>query len=125
MPGRNGKGPMGMGPRSGRGAGNCRGRGFGASGYENVGSRWEEDLGLNRASGDAGRGQAGHGRGWRNMFRATGLPGWLRGSDASMRGPNQASEEEKELLASRLEALQTEIESIKQRLSDMNQEAKG
>ncbi len=124
MPGRNGKGPTGMGPGSGRGAGNCRGRGFGASGYANTGSRWEDDRGRNRASGAVGRGQAGNGRGWRHMFRATGLPGWLRGGDASAYDPDQASLEQKELLTSQLEALQTELESIKQRLFEMEQESK-
>lgn len=122
MPGRNGKGPMGMGPGSGRGAGRCRGRGFGASGYTNTGSRWESNIGFD-PSDAVDRGQPGRGRGWRNMFRATGLPGWLRSGDAPVLDQNQNSEEEKALLANRLEILQTEIESIKQRLSEMKSDA--
>ena len=50
-------GPMGSGPMTGRGAGYCGG--FGAPGFTNP----------------AGR---GCGRGRRNWFYATGLPGWAR-----------------------------------------------
>ena len=65
MPGGDGTGPMGMGPMTGRGAGNCAG--FAVPGF------------VNRVFGGAffGRGRGG-GRGWRNMFYATGLPGWAR-----------------------------------------------
>lgn len=68
MPGGDGTGPMGMGPMSGRGAGYCAG--YPAAGFMNpVGGR-----------GFCGRGFGGRGggRGRRNMFWATGLPGWAR-----------------------------------------------
>lgn len=68
MPGGDGTGPMGMGPMSGRGAGYCAG--YPAPGFMNpVGGR-----------GFCGRGFGGRGggRGRRNMFWATGLPGWAR-----------------------------------------------
>ncbi len=64
MPGGDRTGPMGMGPMTGRGAGYCVG--MGAPGF------------VNRTFGGFfGRGRGG-GRGWRNMFHATGLPGWAR-----------------------------------------------
>ena len=51
MPQRDGTGPQGLGPRTGRGAGYCA---DGTIRSNNIG------------------------RGWRNMFRLTGLPGWMR-----------------------------------------------
>lgn len=64
MPGGDRTGPTGMGPMTGRGAGYCAGTG--APGF------------VNRAFGGFfGRGRGG-GRGWRNMFYATGMPGWAR-----------------------------------------------
>ena len=60
-------GPMGYGPMTGRAAGYCAG--FGVPGFMNPygGRPW-------------GRGAwgGGGGRGWRNWFYATGLPGWMR-----------------------------------------------
>ena len=67
MPGGDGTGPGGMGPMTGRAAGYCAG--YAVPGYANpVGGRgfW-----------GFGRGGGG-GRGWRNQFYATGLPGWQR-----------------------------------------------
>ncbi|MGI6415636.1 MAG: DUF5320 domain-containing protein [Thermoguttaceae bacterium] len=63
MPGGDRTGPMGMGPMTGRGAGFCAG--FATPGFVSGGR------------GFFGRGRGG-GRGWRNMFYATGLPGWAR-----------------------------------------------
>ena len=71
MPGGDRTGPMGMGPMTGRAAGYCAG--YGMPGY------------MNPIPGDGyggwGRGfwgGRGRGRGWRNWYRATGLPGWAR-----------------------------------------------
>lgn len=73
MPGGDGTGPMGQGPRTGRGAGYCTGHDM--PGYVNpLPGRgywaWEAGRG-----GRMGRG----GRGRRNWFYATGLTGWQRG----------------------------------------------
>jgi hypothetical protein len=60
-------GPVGMGPMTGRAAGYCAG--YSVPGYMNPvggGGYWA-----------AGRGRGG-GRGRRNRFYATGLPGWAR-----------------------------------------------
>ena len=67
MPRGDGTGPMGMGSMTGRAMGYCAG--YSVPGY------------MNQAGfGFSGRGFgfAGRGRGHRNMFYATGLPGWMR-----------------------------------------------
>jgi Family of unknown function (DUF5320) len=64
-------GPLGLGPGTGRRMGFCAG--FSAPGPLNnpvPGRGW---FGSSRGFGCFGRG-----RGWRNLFRATGLPGWAR-----------------------------------------------
>jgi hypothetical protein len=79
MPRRDGTGPEGLGPRTGRGAGPC-------GGSDEPGS---ESVGLGRSFGRVlGRRQ---GRGWRNRLRARGLTGWMR---FGRRG--EAAEEEPE-----------------------------
>ena len=74
MPFGNGRGPAGMGPMTGRGAGFCAGYGV---------------PGQMPGSGFAGFGFGhGGGRGHRNWFHATGLTRWQRGFGAGpyMRG---------------------------------------
>jgi len=65
MPGGDRTGPMGFGPMTGRGVGWCgRGGSTGSYGFARGGTfGW-----------GGGRG----GRGWRNRFYATGVPGWAR-----------------------------------------------
>lgn len=58
MPNFDGTGPMGMGPMTGGGRGYCMG-------YVNQYNRFPF--------------WGGRGRGYRHMYYATGLPGWLRG----------------------------------------------
>ncbi len=70
MPGGDRTGPMGMGPMTGRAAGYCAG--YPVPGYMNPG--------FGRGGGAWGWGGRGRGRGWRNMYYATGLPGWARAS---------------------------------------------
>ena len=65
MPGRNQTGPTGMGPKTGRGDGDC-------SGAETPGSA-NVTGGRGRGMGGRGRGM-GRGLGRRNRFHATGLP---------------------------------------------------
>jgi hypothetical protein len=66
----------------------------------------------------------GGGRGWRNRFYATGLPGWARfggygyaGFQAPAVKPDP--EMEKQLLKAQADALEGELEMIKQRLGAM------
>jgi hypothetical protein len=71
MPFRDGRGPAGMGPMTGRGAGFCAG--YPVPGYMNqMPGRWFSGFGLGH----------GGGRGHRNWFHATGLTRWQRGFGA-------------------------------------------
>jgi len=83
MPGGDRTGPTGAGPRTGRAAGFCAG--YGMPGYMNPGvggygaygggRGYGRGMGMGRGFG----GGRGGGRGWRNMYYATGQPGWARG----------------------------------------------
>ena len=113
MPSGDRTGPMGMGARSGRAAGYCAG--FGMPGYANP----IPGRGFGRGRGAGGRGFGGGGHGWRHMFYATGLPGWARfgGYAAPYQPPDP--EAEKQALNSQAEALQSELDLIKKRLSEI------
>ncbi len=78
MPFRDGSGPAGMGPMTGRGAGFCAG--YSVPRYMNTMP--------GRAFAGYGFGHGGGGRGHRNWFHATGLTRWQRGFGAGpyMRG---------------------------------------
>ncbi len=106
MPGGDRTGPMGMGPMTGRGAGFCGG-GAGAGRGNAV-----------RGRCFAGRGQGG-GRGWRNWFNATGLPGWMRF------GQNVPDEVERGYLEGQGEALQQQLEAMQARLQSLEGEKSG
>jgi hypothetical protein len=115
-------GPMGMGAMSGRAAGYCVG--FGMPGYSNPAPGRGFGTGFGRGRGAWGRGFGG-GRGWRHMFYATGLPGWARfGGYAAPHGyfaPYQKPdpEMEKQALKNQADALQSELDFIKNRLSEI------
>lgn len=96
-----------MGPMTGRGAGYCAG--YPVPGSANPGMA---------ARGFAGRGSGAGwgGRGRRNMFYATGLPGWARAGDAPAWGaPPAAPTREQEV-----EALKAEADQIKDALDNIN-----
>ncbi len=117
MPRGDGTGPMGMGSMTGRGAGFCAG--YGMPGYANPVLGRGFGMGFGR-----GRGFVGGGRGWRHWFYATGLPGWARFSGYVCAGfPTQGArpdpEMEKQALKARADALESELEMIKQRLGGM------
>lgn len=104
---------------TGRAAGFCAG--YSVPGYANPGPR----AGLGFAGGFRG----GGGRGWRNMYYATGLTGWQRGwypspyypRAAPYAAPYQAPdpEQEKQALKNQAEALQSEMDFIKKRLGEL------
>ncbi len=72
MPRGNGTGPNGAGPMTGRAAGYC-------AGYSTPGFANPIAGGFGGRGGRGGFGvRGGGGRGWRNMYYATGLPGWAR-----------------------------------------------
>ena len=106
MPGGDRTGPMGMGPMTGRGAGFCGGAG--APGF------------ISRMGGEfLGRGRGRGGRGWRNMFYATGLPGWMRSGQAGV-APAEApqAEVESQSLQDQVETLQSQLDELKKRLAE-------
>ena len=127
MPRGDGTGPMGAGPMTGRGTGFCAG--YQAPGFIN---QWMR----------GGRAWGGRRRGFRNMFYATGLPGWARfgyspGWSAPM-PPNPAyqpaqpaqytaeydPEYEKEILKNQADYLKQQLDDINKRLQELKDENK-
>jgi hypothetical protein len=89
---------MGAGPMTGRAAGYCAGSP--TPGYANP------YMGF------------GGGRGWRNMFYATGMPGWLRG-----RFTAPAPQEDVEMLKQQANWLKDQLDAINRRLQDLDKDA--
>lgn len=118
MPRGDGTGPRGMGAMTGRAAGFCAG--YGVPGYANP----LAGAGFGRGWGYWGRGGIGGGRGHRNWFYATGLPGWMRfggfGVPAGVPWsfPQPDPEWEKKALRSQADALQSQLNMILTRLGD-------
>jgi len=112
-------GPMGMGPMTGRGAGYCAGSGM--PGYSNPG--FGQGFGM---SFGGGRGFCGHGfgggRGWRHWFYATGLPGWARFGGYAAPYSQPDPKMEKQALKNQADALQSELDLVKKRLSEIESE---
>jgi len=110
MPRGNGNGPQGMGPMTGRAAGLCAG--FSVPGYLNpAGSGFGGGFGRGR-----GGGRGGFGRGFRNMFFATGLPGWARSGVAGTAG----AADEKQVLTGQADALRAQLDGIQKRLEQLD-----
>lgn len=114
MPGGDGTGPMGAGPMTGRGAGYCAGAAV--PGYVNRGF----------GGGFFGRGRGGGGRGWRNMFYATGLPGWARFGTGFGTAPLAAGafvgvggQQELDVLKQQAQQLANSLESIRRRIKEL------
>lgn len=125
MPGGDRTGPMGMGPMTGRGAGNCEG---------------ESVSGLAGTPGGRGRGfGGGRGRrGRRNRFNATGLTGWQRaeagmsasggsqeaaGSEASPETtPDVRQQQTLDPLKSEAKRYANGLEQINQRIAELEAE---
>lgn len=103
---------------TGRGAGSCAG--YGVPGYANPGFRGGFGMGRGR-----GGGWMGGGRGRRNQFYATGMPGWMRYGAAPAWGvppvaPVPAPEQEAEFLRAGAQRLQAELDAIAERLSELD-----
>jgi hypothetical protein len=120
-------GPAGMGPRTGRGMGYCSG--YSTPGYLNPGP----GMGMGRGMGGGrGGGMGGGGRGWRNMYYATGLPGWARAGWAPAWGQPPVAPygvaptagDEAELLKAQAEYFERALDEIKTRLTELEREAK-
>ena len=119
MPRGDGTGPAGMGPMTGRGAGFCVGTGV--PGYMNPGVSPAPGYGLG--------GGRGHGRGWRNMYYATGMPGWMRGRGYTA-APIEPFEEpfnsrqETAYLKAQAKQYRRSLEEIDERLGELEKEKK-
>ncbi|MDD4843504.1 MAG: DUF5320 domain-containing protein [Anaerotignum sp.] len=98
MPRRDGTGPMGMGAKTGRGAGFCTG----LATKENLGG-----FGCGFGCG------FGKGNGSRRMFHATGLPRWARFEGQNMTQAFASEAEEKELLEKQANLLERRLDEIK------------
>lgn len=126
MPFGDGTGPLGTGPRTGRGMGYCGGdqlRGF---------------ANLTATRGHFGRGRRG-GHGWRHRFYATGLTGWRRAAMGWPRDgfgcPNPVPsdallatrEQELSWLQADLRCLEQTAENLRRQIDEMKAEpsAKG
>ena len=110
MPHGDGTGPAGAGPMTGRATGFCAG--YQAPGYANpVGGRGF------RGRGRGFRGRGG-GRGWRNWFNATGLPGWLRAGFGRQPTPVD-KEQELAGLKQQEEMLQNNLSQINERIEQL------
>lgn len=117
-------GPMGVGPMTGRGAGICTG--YDVPGYMNPAFGRGFGGGRGRGFGPGfGRGFQGGGRGWRNQFYATGLPGWARTYDYptphSVQSPvdSGAAMNAKAAHAAELENLKEQAQYLKGVLEDI------
>mgnify|MGYP002386463640 CR=1 FL=1 len=99
MPGRDRTGPLGAGPRTGRGMGYC-------SGYDQAGSATPPAM----WQGGIGFGRCGVGRGWRHRYYATGIPGWV---------PPTPDQETADLKA-QADWLKTQLDAIQKRIAELN-----
>ena len=106
MPGGNGTGPMGMGPRTGRGAGFCSG--YGIAGYANAAVRG----GFNRCFGGGGRGR-------RNRFFATGIPGWARAGYQAGFSSEPTAGQDRQALKQQAQYLQNSLNAINKRIEEL------
>jgi len=125
MPRGDGMGPMGMGPMTGRGAGFCAG--YATPGFMNpMAGSFGRGFGM-------GRGFGGGGRGRRNMFYATGMPGWQRAGMGYQAfgaapwaapmggapGPQMTDEQEVETLKRQADYFEEALENIKKRIGEL------
>ncbi len=120
MPGGDRTGPVGMGPMTGRGAGYCAG--FQVPGFANPVAGSGTGYGF-------GRGGRGGGRGRRNMYYATGVPGWQRfGAGYPPYGgsfsPAPTKQQELDMLKGQADYFEDALEEIKKRITHLEAESR-
>ncbi len=107
MPRGDGTGPMGMGPMTGRAMGYCAG--YAAPGFANAG------FGM------------GRGRGFRQMYNMTGRPGWTRNGaypyGAYAYQGVVPEVDEKEVLQNQADYLEKQLNDVRKRLKDFEENA--
>jgi hypothetical protein len=122
MPRGDGTGPAGMGPMTGRAGGYCAG--YAMPGFEN-----QYPGGGRRVGAGAARGGFGRGRGYRNMYFATGLPVWARYDPYASAGPvpyetDYHAEDEISALKEQAQILKEQFDSINARIDEMTVQEK-
>ena len=100
MPGGDGTGPMGMGPMTGGG------RGFRAVPMKDWG-------------GPYGGRRFGRGRGWRNCYWATDLPGWMRANQGVIQEDLSVLEDQEEYLKQQLANIQDRKATLEKTSGDV------
>lgn len=105
MPERNGTGPAGAGPMTGRAAGVCVENGWACPAGPGVG--W-----------GCGRRMGRGGRGFRNKFFASGQPGWARLGGAVSAGTT----DEKQALSEHVVALRAQLDAVQKRLAQLERQ---
>lgn len=104
MPAGNRRGPTGMGPMSGRGAGYC-------AGNDNPG--YANPMGMRGGMGMRAFG----GRGYRNWFYASGQPGWMRMGTFPTQAPAPLThEQEQQMLKDQETWLQEQLDEVRTRM---------
>jgi hypothetical protein len=116
MPAGNGRGPVGAGPMTGRGAGYCAG--YSAPGYVNP----------VRSGGSYGYGRGAGGGGRRNQFKAAGINFRGRGfcnfqrwnqAGADYSRSEFSSDNELRILKEQAEFIQSELASVNERIKEL------
>ena len=69
--------------------------------------------------GGGGGGGRGGGRGWRNMYYATGQPGWARAEFAAPVMPQMTTADELTELKAQAGQLQSVLENIQKRMDEL------
>jgi hypothetical protein len=111
MPGGDGTGPLGLGSKTGRGAGYCAG--YPVAGYMN------SVPGRGRGFGRGwGRGR-GWNRGWYGYGPAWGYPNWATPAYGNPYAPEFTPKQEAQMLREEAKAMQSEIDSINQRITEL------
>jgi len=120
MPGGNRTGPRGGGPMTGRAAGFCAG--YEVPGYANPVPGFGRGMAYGRGGWGMGRGFRGGGRGWRNMYYATGMPGWARygGFEPGVVPAPPVPQDENEALRAEADWLESRLDAIRGRLSELD-----
>ena len=114
MPRGNSKGPMGMGPMTGRQAGYCAGNDM--PGYANTAGGRGLGMGFGCRAHSGGRG-GGFRR--RNRFLAAGMPGRTPFGSFAASFQQHDPEMEKQALQRQADLLQSEMDAIKKRLDEL------
>jgi hypothetical protein len=122
MPAGNRRGPLGQGPRTGRGMGYCAG--YPVPGFMSPGPGLGFGRGFGRGFG------FGRGRGWRRGGRGFfggypyEMPYGYPYSPYPMGSPFPSQEEEKEILKDEADAIEEELAHIKKRLKELEKQDK-